>query len=75
MLVVTVASIVQSSRVGLGMGEPLASTEGTDQDKPMAPIEELIDVVFRRKEMIETAVPLPIVGKEISIDQEGRPMT
>jgi hypothetical protein len=74
-LVVTVASIVQSSRTGLETGEHLASTEETDRDKQTAPIEDLIDAIFKRKEMIEAAVPLPIVGKEISVDQEGRRMT
>jgi hypothetical protein len=72
MLVVTVMRIVQTSRTGQEVEEHLATTEETDQDQQMAPIEELIDAIFKKKEMIGAWVMLLTNETEISIDQEEK---
>jgi hypothetical protein len=74
-LVVTGARVVQTDRTGRETAECLATTEEIDRGQQTAPIEELIDAIFKKSEMIEARVTLRIVGKEISVDQEERQMT
>jgi hypothetical protein len=74
-LVVTAARVIQTNRTGRETAECLATTEEIDRGQQMALIEELIDTIFKKNEMIKAQVTLQIVRKEISIDQEEKQMT